>query len=211
MTRNNGKGPARAEAIGEGLSMNGNGRTASVGSFAVWRRQSTAWNRAQRVNSNFRRELGSESRVFDGIGRRFYLITPEDGEIVLGHVDGKFGKIRHPLRRRVDRIDRRTKMHVAGFSLSRPDREGNKTVSLRLAHEGKSEGPEDERARLLRSSRASGLELPALGMAVEVATIPAENRRADVRPLIDEHMPIGMPLDFDRPVLTYTLAQPDQN
>ncbi|HEX5456276.1 MAG TPA: hypothetical protein VFW77_02810 [Candidatus Saccharimonadales bacterium] len=209
MSKNNGRSPAAAEAIGESLSMNGNGRVRAVGTFAVWRRQSTGWNRSYKVNSNFRRELGSESRVFDGPGRRFYLITPADGAIVLGNVGGKFGKIKHPLKRRVDSIDGSIGLRVSGFSLSRPNRDGNKTVSLKLAYEGEEEGPEEERESLLRSSRASELGLPGLAMAVEVATVPAENKRADVEPLIDEHMPIGMPLDFNRPVLTYTLAQPE--
>ena len=209
MTKNKGKSPASAEAIGESVSMNGHGPIRPIGTFAVWRRLGTKWKGGQKIHSNFRRELGSESRVLEGPGRRFYLITPDEGEVVVEYIGGKFGKIKHPLKRRVDRIDNSVRLHVAGFSLSRPDGDGNKTVSLKLKPEGDSADPQEERESLLRSSSAAGLELPGLDMAIEVATVPAENKRADVKPLIDEHMTPGMPLGFDRPVLMYRPTQPE--
>lgn len=206
MARNNGKGAAVAEAAGERLSMNGNGNghhegAIPIGSFSVWRRQTSQWNGIRNFRTNFRREMGSGARLFDGPSRRFFLITPDEGEIAIAQLKTPFSDVKDSLVQGASQLGRGFNLGVKGFSVSRPDEDGKKTVSLVL--EGESlERSEEERSELLRGIGAGGLALSEIDPMIEIATIPADKTRRDVRPLMEKHLPEGTQISYSVPVVS---------
>lgn len=210
MTRPIGNRPVpTAEVMGSNLSSNGSGP--EVRTFSVWRRQSTQWNSINRFRSGFRNAMGPEAKLKNGPGRRFYLITPADGEIILEYVDETFSEMKGSLNSGIAGLHRDLSLGVKGFALSPKDKDGNKTVSLKLGSESSDNNPEEQREKLLKSVGAVGLVLPEIETEIDIATVPANAKKKDLSPLMEKHIPAGMTLSFCPAVLTYMTKRPDNN
>lgn len=194
---------AAAEVSGEKSAAENNGSTPTVGTFAVWRSLSTAWKGPNTVKSTFRRHTGAGYSITTGVGLRYYLLSPEDGEAVLGKIDGSFADIKEPVARQVDATEGSIELHIAGFRLSRANGDGTKTVSLVLDGDDALGRLEEERQEILRSAGAEDLVLPGLEPVLEIGKVTDGNKRGDVRPVMDRHMPKGMRLSLTNPVLMY--------
>jgi hypothetical protein len=202
------RSPARQEAVGEKLTSE-NGSSPELGTFAVWKALTTKWHSPQKLNSEFRRRFGKESRIRSA-GARLYLITEEQREAVLEEVGRPVSKLKKVLDREVTGLDSTKSMAIADFDISDPDEDGNKALSLVLEVDEDSEGqhPQEARDKILEGVGAGGLVLPDLDLSIEVGFIAGKGSRRDFKPVMNAHMPRGETLSFGGALLMHKLPQP---
>lgn len=196
---------APTQETGEGRSTSDNGSGPDIGLISVWSALSERWRPPLTVKREFKKALGEKSVIRDK-GVRFYLISPEAGKMILERSGMSFLKIKNPLARDVARMGL-TKMAIAGFDISEPDAEGNKSLSLNLDSSPGREHPQELRDDMLSNTGLGGLKLPDVDMTIEIGRIVGDKDGQDFQPFMDEYMPAGKEISFTPPLLDYRPPQ----
>ncbi len=188
-----------------------NGLDPDLGSFAVWRSFKGEWRSPQRLKTEYRRRFGKES-VLRAAGARLYLVTPEEGALILRETGRSIPEIKTDLSREVNDLSHLRNMSISDFDISDPDPDGVKTLSLTLEEGEESQGQHQEgRDRILEVVGAEGLELPDLALSVDIGTIAGRGTRRDFKPVMNAYMPQGRQFSMGAPLLMHRPPQSSPN